>query len=375
MALARPGRLRHVGGSRREARVAVRPRNQLLFWGIGLVLLALLIWLLAGTLLPFLAGAAIAYFLDPLADRLERLGLSRLWATIIITIAAVLTLVLLLLLALPALITQSQALIEAVPGYLADFQQALGRAFPDLVNENSNLRRSLGSAEAALREGGLTVLNSVLVSSLAFFDALIILVVTPVVAFYLLLDWDNLVTRIDALLPRQHLATIRRLARDIDLVLAGFVRGQFTVCLILGSFYALALMLIGLPFGLLVGIISGLISFIPYVGAIIGGILAIGIALFTFWETPLWIAATIGIFAFGQFVEGNILSPNLIGKSVGLHPVWLILALSVFGAMFGFAGLLIAVPASAALGVLGRFAVERYLASPYYRGRLPPPRV
>ena len=117
---------------------------------------------------------------------------------------------------------------------------------------------------------------------------------------------------------------------------------------------------------------AGLIAFIPYVGTLVGGALSIGIALFTFWQTPLWIFVTIGIFAFGQFVEGNVLSPNLVGKSVGLHPVWLIFALSVFGALFGFAGLLIAVPVAAALGVLGRFAVEQYLASPLYTGKLPP---
>lgn len=355
--------------------MAVKAKDQLLFWGAALAVVGLLGWLLAGSLAPFLAGAAIAYFLDPIADRLERLGLGRLAATVIITIGAVLIFGLVLLLVLPALVEQSRALMVAMPQYLDEAQRAIGRAFPDLVNEDSNLRQSLASAQAALQDQGLIVLNSVLASSLAFLDALVILVVTPVVAFYLLLDWDSLVTKVDAWLPRQHLATIRRLAREIDAVLAGFVRGQLTVCLILGAFYALALAAIGLPFGFLVGIVAGLISFIPYVGAVIGGILAIGIALFTYWEAPIWIAATAGIFAFGQFVEGNILSPNLIGKSVGLHPVWLILALSVFGALFGFSGLLIAVPASAALGVLGRFAVERYLASPYYHGRPPPPEV
>jgi predicted PurR-regulated permease PerM len=351
--------------------MALTPRSQLLFWGVGLLLLALLVWLLAGSLLPFLAGAAIAYFLDPIADRLQRLALSRLLATVIITVGVILVFAGLLLLALPALVNQAQALIDAVPVYLGNLRELLARRFPDLLDTSSDLRGSLGSAEQALRDGGLTVLNSVLASSLAFLDTLIILVVTPVVAFYLLLDWDNLVTKVDALLPRQHLTTIRRLAREIDAVLAGFVRGQFSVCLILGTFYAIALALVGLPFGFLVGILAGLISFIPYVGAIIGGLLAIGIALVTFWEQPWWILVTAGVFAFGQFVEGNILSPNLIGKSVGLHPVWLILALSVFGAMFGFAGLLIAVPVSAALGVLGRFAVERYLASPLYGGRPP----
>lgn len=348
-------------------------RQQLLFWGLGFALVAAILWLLAGTLLPFLAGAAIAYFLDPVADRLEGLGLSRVIATVIISIMALLGFIALVLFAVPALYYQIEALVDAVPGYLLEAQNFMSARFPDLLNEQSSLRQSLASIETTVREGGLTVVNTLIVSSLKVIDYVVILVVTPVVAFYLLLDWDNLVAKIDALLPLEHRDTIRDLSRQIDNVLAGFVRGQFTVCLILGTFYAVALMAIGLPFGFLVGIVAGLISFIPFVGSITGGVISIGIALFTFWEEPVWILATIGIFGFGQFVEGNILSPNLIGKSVGLHPVWLILALSVFGALFGFAGLLIAVPVAAAMGVLGRFAVEKYLESPLYRGRFPPP--
>ena len=171
------------------------------------------------------------------------------------------------------------------------------------------------------------MLNQVLVGSLQVLDFLVVLVVTPVVAFYLLLDWDRMVARINAWLPREHAPTIRGLAREIDVVLAGFVRGQLSVCLILGVFYAVALMAIGLQFGFLVGLVAGLISFVPYVGSIVGLVLSVGIALFQFWDDKFWIIVTAGIFFFGQFVEGNILAPNLIGKSVGLHPVWLILAL------------------------------------------------
>jgi predicted PurR-regulated permease PerM len=215
------------------------------------------------------------------------------------------------------------------------------------------------------------MLNSVLASSMRLIDVLVIVVVTPVVAFYLLLDWDHFTSRIDSLLPRSHAPVIRRLAGEIDAVLAGFVRGQSTVCLLLGLFYALALMLVGLPYGFLIGIVAGILSFIPYVGSFVGGVMSIGVALFTFWGDPLWILAVAAIFAVGQFVEGNVLSPNLIGRSVRLHPVWLIFALSVFGSLFGFVGMLIAVPVAAALGVLTRFAVDRYLASPLYSGRRP----
>ena len=215
--------------------------------------------------------------------------------------------------------------------------------------------------------------NTVLVGALGVVNVLLLLVISPVVAFYLLLDWDRMIAKVNAMLPREHALTIRGLARDIDVVLAGFVRGQLTVCLILGSFYAVALMAIGLQYGFLVGLVAGMLSFIPYVGSATGLLLSVGIAAIQFWGEPLWILATAGIFLFGQFVEGNVLAPNLIGKSVGLHPVWLILALSVFGALFGFAGLLVAVPVAAALGVIGRFLIEQYLASPLYTGRAPPP--
>jgi predicted PurR-regulated permease PerM len=352
--------------------MAVSPRRQLQFWGIALAVFVAMLWLLGGTLLPFIAGAALAYFLDPLADRLERLGFGRVWATTLIAVSVVLGLVLIVLLVVPALVEQVQGLVTALPDLVNQLIAFLGERFPDLFDQDSALRRNLATMESTLRDGGLTVLNQVLEGSLRVFDFLLLLVVTPVVAFYLLLDWDAMVKRIDAALPRQHARTIRRLARDIDAVLAGFVRGQLSVCLILGTFYAVALMAIGLQFGFLVGFLAGLISFIPFVGSIVGLVLSLGIALFQFWDDKIWIVATAGIFFFGQFVEGNILSPRLIGRSVGLHPVWLLLALSVFGALFGFAGLLVAVPVAAALGVLGRFAVERYLASPLYTGRLPP---
>ncbi len=351
--------------------MAISTKRQLQFWGLGLVLFVLFMWLLGATLLPFIAGAAIAYLLDPLADRLERMGLSRMLATALITLSVILVFVALLLLAVPALISQATALVEAVPGYINATQEFLMRRFPDLRYENSDLSRSVANVQAKISESGLTMVNTVLASSLQVLDIVIIMLVTPVVAFYLLLDWDGFVAKIDSWLPRRNAATVRQLAQEIDTVLSGFVRGQSAVCLILGGFYAIALMIVGLPFGFLVGILAGLISFIPFVGSFVGGVLSIGIAIFTFWQDPVWILVVAGIFGFGQFVEGNILSPNLIGKSVGLHPVVLILALSVFGALFGFAGLLVAVPLAAAMGVLGRFAVEKYLASPLYSGLLP----
>jgi predicted PurR-regulated permease PerM len=352
--------------------MAIPADRQLRFWSIAFAVIVLMLWLLGSTLLPFLLGAGIAYFLDPLADRLQRLGLSRVWSTSVIAVSAILAFVAVLVLAVPALVEQIQGLAAALPDYVNQLLTFLGQRYPDLFGENSPLIRNLSDFETMLREGGMTVLNQVLAGSLKLIDFLILMVVTPVVAFYLLHDWDRMRAKINAMLPRQHGSTIRRLAREIDVVLAGFVRGQITVCLILGVFYAVALMAIGLQFGFLVGIVAGLVSFIPYVGSIVGMVLSIGIALFQFWDDKFWIIVTAGIFFFGQFIEGNVLSPNLIGKSVGLHPVWLILALSVFGTLFGFTGLLVAVPVAAALGVIGRFLLDQYRASALYTGQAPP---
>ncbi len=351
--------------------MAVDANRQLRFWGIGFAVMVLALWILGSTLLPFLLGAGLAYFLDPIADRLERLGLNRVWATALIGLTGVVAFVLILLLAVPALIEQGQGLVAAMPDYINGLIEFLSKRYPELFGENSPIKQNLSSVEAMVRDGGMTVLNQVLVGSLRIIDFFFLLIVTPVVAFYLLLDWDRMVAQINAILPRAHAPTIRRLARDIDVVLAGFVRGQLTVCLSLGIYYAVALVAIGLQFGFLVGLGAGLISFVPYVGSIVGLALAVGIALFQFWGDKFWIFVTIGIFLLGQFVEGNILSPNLVGRSVGLHPVWLILALSVFGALFGFTGLVVAVPVAAALGVIGRFLVEQYKASALYTGKAP----
>jgi predicted PurR-regulated permease PerM len=351
--------------------MAVSARQQVMFWGAGLVAFGLFLWVLGGVMLPFIAGAAIAYLLDPLADRLERAGMSRVAATLIITAGAVIVIATAMLTAIPALIGQASGLIRAVPGYMDSLGATLVAWFPDLLDAESDLSRRIAEAQERIAANGLEMLNSVLASSMRLLDVLVIIVVTPVVAFYLLLDWDHFTARIDSLLPRSHAPVIRRLAGEIDAVLAGFVRGQSTVCLLLGLFYALALMLVGLPYGFLIGIVAGFLSFIPYVGSFVGGVMSIGVALFTFWDEPLWILAVAAIFALGQFVEGNVLSPNLIGRSVRLHPVWLIFALSVFGSLFGFVGMLVAVPVAAALGVLTRFAVDRYLASPLYSGRRP----
>ena len=352
--------------------MALPAREQAKYWGIAAAVFLALLWLLGNVILPFVLGGAIAYFLDPVADRLERAGLSRALATTVITIFAVLFFVLAILLLVPTLVRQTTALVETAPELFQRLQGFLTERFPDLMDENSTLRASLADLGQTIRERGGELVNAILGTFSSVLNVVVLIVIVPVVAFYLLLDWDRMVARIDSLLPREHAPTIRRLASEIDATLAGFVRGQGTVCLILGTYYAVALMLVGLNFGLVIGLVAGLLTFIPYVGAIIGGALSIGLALFQFWGDWWTILLVAAIFQLGQIVEGNVLTPKLVGGSVGLHPVWLIFALSAFGALFGFVGLLVAVPVAAVLGVLTRFALQQYKESRLYLGPVPP---
>ena len=213
-----------------------------------------------------------------------------------------------------------------------------------------------------------TFLRSLWSGGRALVSLFSLVVVTPVVAFYLIYDWHRMIRSVDSWIPIQHRDTVRELAREVDAAIAGFLRGQTAVCLILGSFYAVALTLTGLNFGLLIGLISGLITFIPYVGSMTGLVLSLGVAVAQFWPAYGSILIVLGIFLVGQFVEGNVLAPKLVGESVGIHPVWLIFALLAFGYLFGFVGLLVAVPLAATIGVLARFALRRYLQSSLYTG-------
>lgn len=348
--------------------MALPVRDQLKYWGIAAAVFFVVLWFLGDVILPFVLGAAIAYLLDPIADRIEAAGISRRMATGIITLLAILGFVILALLVVPTLISQTAGLIQTAPEMASNLQNVLTERFPDLGDANSTIRRSLASIAQTIQSRGGELLNALLASFSGFVNVVVLFVIAPVVAVYLLYDWDNLIARIDALLPRDHAPTIRQLISEIDRTMAGFVRGQGTVCLILGIYYAAALMLVGLNFGLVVGFIAGLLTFIPYVGALVGGVLAIGLALFQFWGDWVWIFVVYAIFQSGQFVEGNFLTPKLVGSSVGLHPVWLLFALSAFGALFGFVGLLVAVPVAAALGVILRFVVGQYEGSRLYRG-------
>jgi predicted PurR-regulated permease PerM len=348
-------------------------RRQISFWLVAALILALFLYIFSDILLPFVAGLVLAYFLDPVADRLQRIGLSRIMATVVILITFIVVLVLAFVILVPVLATQMAEFAGKLPEYLTRLQTLITSFDPQWLEQR------FGVDAASLKEGlnsvltsgfGLltTVFTSIWSSGVALVSIVSLFVVTPVVAFYMLLDWDRMVATVDSWVPRDHVQTVRAIATDINTSTAGFVRGQGTLCLVLGAMYAVGLTLTGLNFGILIGLFAGLISFIPYVGSLTGLVLAVGVAFVQFWPDWTMVVAVAAVFFIGQFIEGNILSPKLVGKSVGLHPVWLMFSLFAFGALFGFVGLLIAVPAAAAVAVLVRFAIARYLESPLYKG-------
>ncbi len=356
-----------------EERVSARLRRQAIFWLLAVVALIAFLYIFRSILLPFVAGMALAYFLDPVADRLERIGFSRLWATVVIVAGFLIAFLILLAILVPVLATQLADFIARLPDYLSRLQGLIAGFNPEFISQRLGFDiTSLQESLAAILQQGAGFLSSLFESvwnsGKALLDIAGLFVVTPVVAFYMLLDWDRMVAKVDDLVPRDHVETVRAIARDMDTAIAGFIRGQGTVCMLLGAIYAIGLTIVGLNFGLLIGLIAGIISFIPYVGSFVGLAIALMVAVVQFWPDWIMLLAVLVVFGVGQFIEGNILQPKLVGNSVGLHPVWLMFALFAFGALFGFVGLLIAVPAAAMVGVLVRFGLSSYLASPLYRG-------
>ena len=345
------------------------------FWVAMAAAFLLTLWLLNDVLLPFVVGIVVAYFLDPVVARLQRLRMSRTWATTAVTIVAVLLTIGVAMAILPPLFGQLQALIVSLPDYTV---KLAARVMPliDPVRERLNLPPlSLQElqTEVAQRAGQvLTVAGAVAgklaQGGLAIFNLLALLFLTPVVTFYLLRDWERLVDALDGALPRDHAATIRKLAHESNAAIAGYVRGQALVCITLGTIYAVGLSLVGLKFGLVIGLIAGAISFIPFVGTFVGAVMALGMALVQFPPDWMGVVKVAVVFVIGQMLEGNVLSPKLVGDRVGLHPVWIMFALLAGGALFGFVGVLIAVPVAAVVGVLVRHLIGRYRDSQYYRG-------
>jgi predicted PurR-regulated permease PerM len=345
-------------------------RRWVIWVGIAIVG-AILVYEMRAALTPFVAGMAVAYLLDPLADRLEGIGCPRTAAVLIILGSFLAALVIAAALLFPVLQVQIVELAARLPVYIQKVRDAaqpiLERLQASLSEDEVARLRSAAGNVAGEAVGWLgQILGGLWSGGLALFNALSLIVIMPVVAFYLLRDWDRIVARVDSLLPLGAAETIRAQVREIDDRLSGFVRGQASVCLALGTWYGVGLTLVGLDFGLLIGVGAGLISFVPYLGTAVGLVVGLGLAIAQF-DTWLPIGLVAAVFATGQILEGYVLTPRLVGERVGLHPVWVLFALMAGGALLGFTGVLLAVPAAAVIGVLVRFAISRYLQSPLYR--------
>lgn len=349
-------------------------RTQVLVWVGFLAVTILMVWVFRSILLPFVLGLILAYLLNPIVNIVQRVHIGRPWAASIVMLVVVAIIITISIIVIPPLVEQAVGLLARLPGYVGDLQdlaqtlapqfaewlgpermQQLELSIADLAGRSVEL---VGSLTAQLATGGLNVINTIA-----------LLIITPVVTFYLLLDWEGMLRRIDDLLPRDYADEIRGVLNQIDRSMAGVIRGQSSVVLVLCIYYATALTTAGLNYGLAIGLIGGVMSFIPYVGFAIGFVLSMTVAVVQFWPNQwVFIVIVFGVYLVAQFLEGNILYPKLVGQSIEINPVWLMFALFAFGLLFGFVGLLLAVPLTAIAGVLVRFGLKKYQESSLYRG-------
>lgn len=348
-------------------------RNQVLVWIGLLIALILILWVFRGILLPFVVGIALAYLLNPLVNQLQKWHFSRAWATVVVLICVLTIVISVFFMFVPLVGQQIVGLIQRLPRYVADLQKLATEWSPEIndwlgperaaqlqTTLNDLTRQALGFI--ATLPGELVNIGLTGASVLGF------TLLAPVIAFYMLVDWEGMVRGVDGLLPKRHKGEIKAILHDIDKSMAGVIRGQGSVLLLDAAFYATALSLVGLNFGLVIGLLAGLLSFIPFVGAVFGFGLSMGIAIVQFWPNGWMVALVAGIFLFWQFIEGNILYPKLVGSSININPVWMMFALLALGAVFGFVGLLLAVPMAAIASVLVRYGVRKYKESPLYLG-------
>lgn len=347
-------------------------RDISLFWVAVIAAFAGFLWLFQGILTPFILGLAIAYLLNPLVVRVQAVGTPRWAAVLFLLISFLLVVGLMIGLLVPVLVREASQLITELPAWI-DAGQARFAAFSLRMGLDINVPNTeaivAGVQDQAgqILQAGKGLLVGVVAGGAAVASFVSFLFLMPIVAFYMMLDWPRLVAKINTLVPRSRAATFHHLMREIDRTLAGFIRGQLTVCLFLGLFYGIGLSLLGLKFGFVIGMCAGLLSIMPYVGSGAGLVISVLVAWFT---TNQWseVVGVLAVFGIGQFIESNFLTPRLVGNNIGLHPLWVIFALMAGGSLFGFVGLLVAVPVAAVIGVMVRFFIGEYQKSPYYTG-------
>ncbi|HRD75517.1 MAG TPA: AI-2E family transporter [Hyphomicrobiaceae bacterium] len=357
----------------------MRIDRQALFWTAALGVVLVLLSMLKGMLLPFVAGFVLAYFLNPAVDALERAGLGRTLASSLMVVAGVLLIAAMILVLAPILAEHVRLLSETLPGDLQRARATIEKFLADRLGPGfASIAAGIDKAMAALEanSSGLlsTAAQAIWSRGQAIVSMVSLLLVTPLVVFYLLVDWHRMADRVDGWLPREHAPAIRAIATDVNAAMAAFIRGQGLICVILSIFYAIALTLAGIPYGGIIGVTTGLLSFIPFVGWMLGLIVAAGVALAKHWPALGPLVLVVAIFAAGMLLDSFLLSPRLVGERLGLHPLTLLFALAAFSYLFGTVGLMIAVPLSAAFVVVARHGLKAYLASDVFQGEaLPAP--
>lgn len=329
-----------------------------------------LMYVLRSVLLPFVVGTVVAYFLDPLVNRITRNSkISRTTATSLVLVLFLLILLPILILLGTMAVSQVSDFLVHMPSYIESFGAKvrvwvgqLQTHFPALVPDGrGDMLRNFGESAKPL----VNLLQKIIANGFAFVNVISLLLISPIVAFYMLRDWHDFTGKIFDLVPKKHKKSVQDGVKAVDRIISGYLRGQALVCVILGSFYSFGLWLVDLNLGLLVGFIAGLISFIPYVGSISGFLMAIVLVVTQYGTLPK-ILEVIAVFLVGQFLEGNFLTPKLVGENIGLHPVWVMFALLAGGVLLGLLGMIIAVPVAAIIGVLLRYLVQHYKKSPLY---------
>jgi predicted PurR-regulated permease PerM len=341
-------------------------------WGLIFGGLLFFIYLVGDILTPFIFGAFVAYFLDPVADKFEEKGLSRSLSTVLTLSIFCAILAGVIMVFGPLFFDQIGGLIEKIPVYIAQLEQEHGmalRKYLDMVQpglQDQAKDMAFKFSNELFKISGV-LLTGLFTSGAAVFSVISLVLISPIIAFYLLRDWDILVKKIDDLLPREKVSVIRKNFMKIDEIISAYIRGQVSVCIIMAIFYSINLTIVGLNYGFAIGFLTGILSFIPYVGMAIGAITGLTVAYiqFGFGDGMLLVLA---VFIFGNVIEGNFVTPKLVGDSVELHPAWIIFALLAGGAVFGFKGILIAIPSAAVIGVLTRSSVEAYKTSGLYLG-------
>ena len=338
----------------------------LFFCFLSASVLILGLYFLSDILRPFIIGFLLAYFLDPLTDKIENFKIPRSLGALFLILIAFLIFIIFFLFILPVFYRQFYQFVQILPIFYEWILNTLEHNLESFSGNKIQIHENAKNFQDSIKKNVGFLFESFLSSTLGIFNFVLDSLITLLLTFYLLLDWDRIVSFVYSIIPNQQKKITSEIFVDINFVLSKLFRGQLSVCLILSIYYGLSLFFIGLEGGLILGLLAGFISFIPLIGAVLGGGLAVLLGALQFFDTPLSILIILIIFLVGQIIEGNYLTPRFVGRSMGIHPVWLIISLAFFGKIGGITGLILALPITAILGVLAKRILKVYYSSAFF---------